>query len=112
MKPNQINQDAAARKFAQLKERLTGLGSLAVAFSSGVDSTFLLKAAHEALGGQVLAITAKSSSFAAALSSGVMVIRFAFDQLVPLVILTPMFRFVVSSIIVWESCTHSSDPQP
>lgn len=63
MKPNQINQDAAARKFAQLKERLTGLGSLAVAFSSGVDSTFLLKAAHEALGGQVLAITAKSSSF-------------------------------------------------
>lgn len=53
----------AARKLTQLKERISSLGSLAIAFSSGVDSTFLLKAAHEALGEHALAITAKSSSF-------------------------------------------------
>ena len=36
-------------------------GKLAIAFSSGVDSTFLLKAAHDALGDNVLAITAHSA---------------------------------------------------
>ena len=58
-----IDQNLATQKLAQLKTSLAGLGSLAVAFSSGVDSTFLLKVAHEALGEHVLAITAKSSSF-------------------------------------------------
>lgn len=36
---------------------------VAVAFSGGVDSTLLLKAAHEALGDKVLAITGKSLAF-------------------------------------------------
>jgi uncharacterized protein len=36
---------------------------VAVAFSSGVDSTFLLKTAHDVLGDQVIAVTAKSCSF-------------------------------------------------
>ena len=40
------------------------MGSVAVAFSSGVDSTFLLKAALEALGkDKVIAVTASSCSF-------------------------------------------------
>ena len=37
-------------KYKALKEYLRSLGSVAVAFSSGVDSTFLLKTAHDVLG--------------------------------------------------------------
>ena len=50
-------------KYENLKELLKGFGSLAVAFSSGVDSTFLLYAAKEALGDHVIAVTAQSCSF-------------------------------------------------
>lgn len=50
-------------KFLALKKYLRELGSVAVAFSSGVDSTFLLKVAHDELGEKVLAITAKSNLF-------------------------------------------------
>ena len=39
------------------------LESVAVAFSSGVDSTFLLYAAHDALGDRAIAVTASSCSF-------------------------------------------------
>src|SRR3990170_7328664 len=47
-------------------ERLTGLlrehNGLLVAFSAGVDSTFLLKAAHMALSDRAIALTASSPS--------------------------------------------------
>ncbi len=50
-------------KFEHLISYCKGLHSAAVAFSGGVDSTFLLKAAADALDGRVIAVTAKSCSF-------------------------------------------------
>lgn len=44
--------DQLHEKYENLKAYLKSLGSVAVAFSSGVDSTFLLKVAHDVLGGQ------------------------------------------------------------
>ncbi len=51
------------KKLENLKEYLRSLGSVAVAYSSGVDSTFLLKVAHDVLGDKAIAITATSSFF-------------------------------------------------
>lgn len=50
-------------KLEDLKIYLKELKSVAVAFSSGVDSTFLLKVAADTLGDQVIAVTAQSCSF-------------------------------------------------
>ncbi len=46
-----------------LKRDLAAAGGLVVAFSGGVDSTYLLSVAHEVLGDRVLAATARSSTF-------------------------------------------------
>jgi len=57
------NAEAASR-LAALEQGLTGLGSLMVAYSGGVDSAFLAATAHRILGARMLAVLADSPSLA------------------------------------------------
>lgn len=50
-------------KYKRLKEHIKSLKSVAVAFSGGVDSTFLLKVSHDILGDNAIAITVRSCLF-------------------------------------------------
>ncbi|MDF2503560.1 MAG: hypothetical protein K0R06_1051 [Clostridium sp.] len=50
-------------KFQLLKDNIKRRGSAAIAFSGGVDSTFLVKVAHAVLGDKMIAITATSSTY-------------------------------------------------
>jgi len=55
--------DEQHQKYEKLKSIITDMGSVLVAFSGGVDSTFLLRVAHELLGERACAITATSPTY-------------------------------------------------
>lgn len=51
------------QKLAALRHRLRDLESALVAYSGGVDSTFVLAVGHDELGDHILAVTARSDAF-------------------------------------------------
>jgi uncharacterized protein len=62
-----VKQDSLERKFEEMKTIIRSLERVAVAFSAGVDSTFVLKVAIDELGPEnVTAVTGKSDSLAQA----------------------------------------------
>ena len=52
-------------KLIELKKLLSEMHSIVVAYSGGVDSTFLAKVATDTLGDRALVVTAKSSLYKA-----------------------------------------------
>jgi pyridinium-3,5-biscarboxylic acid mononucleotide sulfurtransferase len=61
----EVSSASGEMKLEALKTILSELESAAVAFSGGVDSTFLLKVAHDVLSERAVAVTALSPSFPA-----------------------------------------------
>ena len=54
------------KKLIELTKILKEMESVLIAYSGGVDSTFLMKVAKDALGDNVLAVTAKSETYSRA----------------------------------------------
>ena len=55
--------ESLSQKFEKLKNLLREMDRVAIAFSGGVDSTFLLKVAHDVLGDRAVAVTVRQRSF-------------------------------------------------
>lgn len=65
-KDMQIDEDRILQnKLVRLKENIASLGSIAIAFSGGVDSTFLMAVARQVLNTKLVAVTVQSDVFPA-----------------------------------------------
>jgi len=62
-KTKETNEATALSKLEELKKILLEMKKVLIAFSGGVDSTFLLKVARDVLGQNVLAVTASSETY-------------------------------------------------
>jgi len=58
-----LAEASAQQKLAHLEQLLRDMGSVLVAYSAGVDSTFLLRVAVDTLGNRCLGVTARSDSY-------------------------------------------------
>jgi uncharacterized protein len=56
-------EEIVQRKLENLNKKLKKMGSVVIAFSGGVDSSFLVKVAYDLLGEKVVAVTATSSTY-------------------------------------------------
>jgi uncharacterized protein len=63
MKRRRNMKEQTLKKLDSLKKIIKDTGGAVVAFSGGVDSTFLLKVASEVLGDKVIAVTANSETY-------------------------------------------------
>lgn len=61
--PETETPDGTQKKFENLKDALRNMGKVLVAYSGGVDSTFLLRVARDVLGDNVLAVIASSETY-------------------------------------------------
>src|SRR5271165_5874355 len=77
--------DALNAKAQRLREQLRGLGRLLVAYSGGVDSSFLAWAAHREMGENMLAVLADSPSLARSQMRDA--VAFAQEQGIPLTVI-------------------------
>lgn len=58
----EVLSEELEQKLEKLKQYIAGLGSLAVGFSGGVDSSLLTSVAHEVLGERMIAVTGADAS--------------------------------------------------